>query len=67
MLSDAAIWVPNGLSRVGLARVRPDSEPSENPAATPEEIAMLVCSHWQPSLVGTVTALAGTLASRLLF
>ena len=29
-----AIWVPNGLSRVGLSRVRPDSEFSGNPVAT---------------------------------
>ena len=65
MLADAAIWVPNGLSQVGLARVRLDSESPGNPVTTLEE--MLVCPSWQPNLIGTVTALAGTLASRLLF
>ena len=52
---------PNGLSQVGLARVRP-GESSGNPVVTPGE--MLVFPRWQPNLVGTVTALAGTLASR---
>ena len=60
MLSDAAIWVPNGLSRVGLARAHSDSEPSGNPVAATGE--MLVCPHWQPNLlVGSVTALSGPL------
>ena len=60
MLSDTAIWVPNGLSQVGLARVCSDSEPSGNPVAATGE--MLVCPHWQPNLlVGSVTALSGPL------
>ena len=48
-----------------LARVHPDSESSGNPVVALGE--MLVCPHWQPDLVGTVTALASNLASRLLF
>ena len=34
MLLDAAIWVPNSLSQVGLARMRSDSESSGNPVVT---------------------------------
>ena len=65
MLSDAVIWVPNGLFQVGLVRMCPDSESSGNPVTALGE--MLVCPHCQPNLlVGTVTALAGTLSSRLL-
>ena len=65
MLLDAAIWVPNNLFRVGLARVRPDSESSGNPVTTLG--GMLVCPGWQPNLVGTVTSLASTLANRFFF
>ena len=34
VLLDTTIWVPNGLSQVGLARVRPDSEFYRNPFMT---------------------------------
>ena len=65
MLSDAAIWVHNSLSRVGLARGTPDRESSGNPVATSG--GMLVCPRWQANLlVGSVTALPITLANRLL-
>ena len=65
MLLDAAIWVLNSLSRVGLAKVHPDSESSGNLVIALGE--MLVHPRWQPNLLyGTVTALAGTLASRTL-
>ena len=66
VLSDTAIWVPNSLSQVDLARGPPDREYSGNPVATSG--GMLVCLRWQPNLlVGSVTALASTLASRPFF
>ena len=51
---------------MGLAKGLPDRESSGNPVATSG--GTLVCPRWQTKLlVGSVTALAGTLASRPLF
>ena len=65
VLSDTAIWVPNGLSRVGLARVRSGSGSSGNPVASLG--GMLVCLRWQPYLVGTVSFRPEPFPSRLFF
>ena len=49
VLSDTTIWVPNGLSQVGLARVHPDSEFYRNPVMTLGGI--LVCPTGSPTLL----------------
>ena len=65
MLSDTAIWVPNGLSQVGLVRVRSDSGFSGNPVMVLG--GMLVHPRWQPQPCWYCQLRAGTLANRSLF